>query len=415
MPDGKEKDGGYVWHTAIRERRDMRQQQLALRTADGTMNNLAVSAAVITGERDETIGAIVTIGDVTRLKRSEEDLAKTAGRLAAREAQVLRQTLELEYLTTHDTLSNCLNRRTFLAQLERSLGETNGALSVLVIEIDAFNAIADGHGPAVTDRLVTAMGALLREAVPTGALVARHRGEEFVISLPADGDAANALAATLRERIASDTGKLLPGHEGLTVSIGIGTRKSMGDTAYHLIRRADRALGTRSRNAETPVRMAANGDAPTSADLEREAFDRALDQAVTRAEGFGRPLALVRLRVASWDYLREALGESLTANLMEDVAHKVRATLRGQDSALVNAEAGEVVVQASEFEQADDLAFAMSRVAETLRRPVSIGGRDVYVSHSVGAALFPDNGRDCGDARLPCRHRRAAGTGGGYR
>ena len=401
MPDGASSrddagDGGYAWRTALAERREVRDRVLSLRTREGIIHELSAGAAPIEGDNGKVIGAIVTLRDVTVLRRSEEALAKTATQLAEREAQMQRQTQELEYLTSHDSLSGCLNRRTFLARLERLLGAAAKPVALLVAEIDGFDAIADAHGPAVTDRLLSGLGATLRAFAGDAAMVARHRGEEFVIALEADAVQAQAVAKALAERVAAEA--LLPGHEPVTVSVGIGVSRGPQDTAADLIRLADRALdetaGERRRTSALPARVANPEVADTTGANERAAFDASLARALARAQASQQPFAMLRMRLGSGEYLREALGDALTHGLLEQVGHIVRAGLREQDGVLVNREAGELVVHLGDLEHADDVAFAIARLAERLRTPIALGGRDVYVAAKVGAALFPDDGHD---------------------
>ena len=388
-----EGDDGTIWRTAMQERREIRERPLGLRTKGGTMLDLAVGAACITGERDEVMGAIVTVGDVTRLKRSQVELTQTAARLAQRERQVAQQTQELEYLTTHDALSGCLNRRTFLSRLERALGASDAAMAVLVIEIDGFHAIADRHGPAVTDRLVAGMGALLREDMPAGVLVARHRGEEFVLAAAIDATDARALADALQSKILARSDELLPGHEGLSVSIGIGARTGPDDTAHHIIRRADGDLGTRERGGAA-LPLPASDAAIAVADSGRPAFEAALATTLARAERTERPVGVVRARLGSFAYLREALGGALIHQLMDAVVVATRDAMRASDRATVLHDSGEVLLELNEIEGPDDVRYTVARIEEKLRSALHVGGRDIFVAAQFGAALFPGDGRD---------------------
>ena len=410
MPDGKEADGGYVWHTAIREAREIRGDTLGLRTRGGRLHNLTVGAAPIRGENERIMGAIVTLGDMTRLKRSQEDLARTAEQLAQREALMTQQTQELEYLATHDTLSGCLNRRTFLSRLEQRLADATEATTLVVMEIDRFREIADEHGPAATDRLIAGLGALVAATLPDGATAGRHRGEEFVLALEGDEAAAGPLLAELRDAVGREAGALLPGHDGLEVSFGTAVSQGPNDSAYDMLGRADRALGEREGSSAAPTVMSARTRAPRRApaasaaiapangglaEAERlGAFERSLARSVAHAEASGRPFAVARLRIASYDYLCEALGAAAAERLVAEAGRRVSEILRGGSDTLVLSSTGDVKMELAGLDGADDVAFALGRVMDRLREPFRVAGRDVYVAAKIGAAMFPQDGTD---------------------
>ena len=426
--------GGYAWQAAIRggaRAGKIRDEALGLRTGDGVMHNLSASAAAITGDDEKVIGAIVTLSDVTRLKRSQDDLAETAARLAEREAQLSRQSEELEYLATHDALSGCLNRRTFLSVLERRLGASTDPMSLVVVEIEGFSDLVDAYGPAVTDRLVTATGALLRELLPDTGIVSRPRGEEFVLALEGVEIDAQAFAAGLEAVVAERAGDLLPGHEGLGVRTGVAASRPGEDTAHRLIRRADAALGARDRapaselapaqgtnpahGAEPverrPLRALSSGapdlwaGAPDGAALRLRAFDTSLERLLAQAGRSERRFALMHLRLTSWDYLREALGETIAARLVEEAAATLREALRSDGDLLVLPDAGEIVMAVSDLETVEDVEFAVARQLDRLRRPFALAGRDIYVAAKIGVSMFPADGRDPATLK---RHARIA-------
>ncbi len=89
-------------------------------------------------------------------------------------------------------------------------GETMGELgfsgvpcAVVLLDIDGLKAANDHHGHEIGDRLITAVGRLVADALPAGARAARTGGDEFAVILPgASIGEAEALAGRLRQALA---------------------------------------------------------------------------------------------------------------------------------------------------------------------------------------------------------------------
>jgi diguanylate cyclase (GGDEF)-like protein/putative nucleotidyltransferase with HDIG domain len=120
-------------------------------------------------------------------------------RVAAQEARSIAFT---------DSLTGLANARHLAAALPRELEATQrggDALSVLMIDLDDFKAINDGHGHLRGDAALQAVARALQESVRGGSTVCRYAGDEFVIVLPgANRDQAVQVAERLRDRMDAD-------------------------------------------------------------------------------------------------------------------------------------------------------------------------------------------------------------------
>src|SRR4051794_41495093 len=86
--------------------------------------------------------------------------------------------------------------------------------AVLVLDLDHFKQVNDGHGHATGDAVLAALGDLLRRSVRGADDVARLGGEEFVVLLGRpDGE-----VAAIAERILDDWRASDP---LTTISIGV--------------------------------------------------------------------------------------------------------------------------------------------------------------------------------------------------
>ncbi len=112
---------------------------------------------------------------------------------------ILRERLEWE--VNHDHLTGLHNRRALIQRIERSLKESPDLGSLIIIDLDDFKYINDTLGHQAGDVALKAVADSLRSALPKGATLSRFGGEEFALWLPADGNAACALAEIMREKL----------------------------------------------------------------------------------------------------------------------------------------------------------------------------------------------------------------------
>src|SRR5260221_162976 len=152
----------------------------------------------------------------------------------------------IEYLASHDSLTDLPNRDMFNGMLRRTIDAAQRyqrQFAVLFIDLDRFKIINDSLGHEAGDMLLVEVGGRLRRALRSSDVVARLGGDEFVVILE---------EATERhevERIASELLSVLSqplqlsGHEcHTTASIGIAMYPSNGADMQTLTKNADMAM-----------------------------------------------------------------------------------------------------------------------------------------------------------------------------
>lgn len=156
--------------------------------------------------------------------------------------------LALRQQASQDPLTGLLNRRGFMAYLSKNRIGSGGALAVL--DIDDFKLINDRLGHEAGDRVLAAVGAYLKEQ--HDIVSSRFGGEEFVLLLPARGE-----AATVRcEQILRELACVATGEMAITASIGLAHWQGL----WHFDRlfgQADNALYRAKRQGKNRVCEAA--------------------------------------------------------------------------------------------------------------------------------------------------------------
>ncbi|MCB1560779.1 MAG: GGDEF domain-containing protein [Xanthomonadales bacterium] len=149
-------------------------------------------------------------------------------------------------LAVTDSLTGLHNRRWIIDATQRQLNrrfrpETRTA--VLLIDLDHFKQINDGHGHLTGDAVLRAVAERMEAVLRGDDALARLGGEEFLV-LMEGADMVRAMEVAERIRAAVAAPPLQFGDKALsvTLSVGVAVQGEQGETTNELLRRADRAL-----------------------------------------------------------------------------------------------------------------------------------------------------------------------------
>lgn len=175
----------------------------------------------------------------------------TGGR---RQEQIIE---ELSHLALIDDLTHLPNRRHFDIQLDRRLAELNRfgwPFGVLMIDLDHFKAINDGHGHHVGDRVLHLVGRTLLSNCRSLDTVARWGGEEFAaIIANVQEEDLRRVAEKFRTMVeASGLRQSSAAPVRVTISIGCAVARA-NEPAGELMKRADDALYAAKRGGRNRV------------------------------------------------------------------------------------------------------------------------------------------------------------------
>lgn len=147
---------------------------------------------------------------------------------------------------SRDGLTGLFNRRELDARADEAAAlaiRHQRPLSCLLLDIDHFKAINDGHGHAAGDTVLREVAQRIRGAVRVTDVVGRYGGEEFVVILPETAKHhAVAAADNLRELLAFSPIDVETASIAVRASIGVAGWDDAMRTAGDLYAAADQAL-----------------------------------------------------------------------------------------------------------------------------------------------------------------------------
>jgi diguanylate cyclase (GGDEF)-like protein len=156
----------------------------------------------------------------------------------------------LEQVSITDPLTGLRNRRFLITEGPRLLHialRSGARFSCLMIDIDHFKNVNDQHGHLMGDRFLQHVPARISESIRGSDLLARSRGEEFVVLAPNSGsDEARLLGERIRQAVAQNPYEAQGLRIGNTVSVGVAEysmEPRFGSNLFEdMLERADRAL-----------------------------------------------------------------------------------------------------------------------------------------------------------------------------
>jgi len=172
------------------------------------------------------------------------------------QARLMELNARLGLLAHTDSLTGISNRRDAMEKLEeeRSRAERHGGVfSIAIADVDDFKAVNDAYGHEAGDRLLAALGRVLRTAIRREDTCARWGGEEFLFLLPEAGP--GAVDGLVRKVLASVKALEVPYQKAvLRCTFSVGCVSSRPDRSVdELLREADAALYEAKRRGKDQV------------------------------------------------------------------------------------------------------------------------------------------------------------------
>jgi diguanylate cyclase (GGDEF)-like protein len=125
--------------------------------------------------------------------------------------------------------------------------------------------------------------------------------------------------------------------------------------------------------------------------LNRNSFHVALDQATARAKRNKRPFGLLFIDLDHFKAVNDTLGHEAGDELLKEVAHRLKDTIRKSDSAYRLA-GDEFTVLVEGLDSEADVFLVAEKLCEVLARPYFNDQQAPQVSASIGAVVYPRDG-----------------------
>jgi diguanylate cyclase (GGDEF)-like protein/PAS domain S-box-containing protein len=118
-----------------------------------------------------------------------------------------------------------------------------------------------------------------------------------------------------------------------------------------------------------------------------------LSQAMAFATRQGRLAAVAILDLDRFKLVNDSLGHKAGDRLLQEVGRRLLGCVREGDT-VARLGGDEFVLVLNDQADIDYITFILQRVLQAVRAPVTIDGRDLYVTASIGVSLYPGNGDD---------------------
>lgn len=141
---------------------------------------------------------------------------------------------------------------------------------------------------------------------------------------------------------------------------------------------------------EQQLEFHANHDALTGL-ANRNLLNDRIAQALAQARADGLMVGVLLLDLDRFKLINDGFGHSPANELLKSVAHRLNQSVRDTDT-IARLGGDEFVVVIGRLQSADDLSIVAGKILRSLNQPFIMEGKEIFVTASVGAALYPRDG-----------------------
>ncbi len=128
----------------------------------------------------------------------------------------------------------------------------------------------------------------------------------------------------------------------------------------------------------------------------RMLFEDRFLQSVARAIRSGEKISIVSIDLNKFKSVNDSYGHPVGDEVLIEVASRLKSALRSSDTC-ARIGGDEFGVIAENIRNKADAMRIMEKMSSTLKDPIMIGNKEIWISASMGAALYPDNGKSIED------------------
>ena len=122
-------------------------------------------------------------------------------------------------------------------------------------------------------------------------------------------------------------------------------------------------------------------------------FNDRLNQEIARAYRHHQKLAVMMLDLDRFKDVNDTLGHSVGDQLLQAVGERLTYLLRKSDT-VARMDSDEFMLIIPEIAWAEDTTRVAQRILDAFREPFVCDGRELYITTSIGIAIYPYDGED---------------------
>ena len=145
------------WKQAMRGEKNITRVRLIIERENAAAATLIANAAAVLDDKDKPRGVLVTFDNITEIEMKNRELSEVVSKLKLTTDDVQIKNKELEFLATHDPLTQLLNRRALNDEFEKTFvkaQKSEGEISCVMCDIDHFKSVNDRYGHATGDKVI---------------------------------------------------------------------------------------------------------------------------------------------------------------------------------------------------------------------------------------------------------------------
>ncbi len=286
-------------------------------------------------------------------------------------------------------LGTAVKRALTEAEERRRIRKAEEERAQLVEMLEAtsdYVAVTDPHG-----RILYLNAAWRRLAGATGTDLSDQRLLDFHPERLREMYLGQALPASMRDGLWQGEAAVLAedGSEVPVSEVIITHRNPAGELRF----RSTIARDIRERKAyEARIQYLANYDPLTGLPNRSLLADR-VAQSVALARRGGEHCALIVVNIDRFKLVNEAIGHGAGDAVLQLAAQRIAQAAKPGDT-VARLGADSFAVLASDLARPDEAALLAAGIQRTVSEPLSVGGREVHFTVSIGAATFPRDGEE---------------------
>jgi diguanylate cyclase (GGDEF)-like protein/PAS domain S-box-containing protein len=191
-------------------------------------------------------GRLMVFRDITERKQVEKRLRYINDRQQSQLIEIGLLQSKLREQAIRDPLTNLFNRRYLEETLDHELARASReeySICIMMIDLDHFKKVNDTYGHEAGDHVLKAIAETLSQETRRGDFACRYGGEEFVVVMPnIDKQVAYERAEKLRNTLNSLYIPYGIYSLTITISMGIASYPTNGQTREAVLRAADKAM-----------------------------------------------------------------------------------------------------------------------------------------------------------------------------